>query len=336
MKNNTIDIHTHILPPEIPRFKEILGEGGFIQLEHLACGCKARMLKDDGTFFREVDSNCWDGEKRIEECDKHNVGRQVLSTVPVMFSYWAKPENGLYVAKYVNNHIASLVKKYPERFIGLGTLPLQDISLSLKELKRCKDLGLVGVEIGSHIGEFNLDHKRFYPLYKALQDLNMCLFVHPWDMMGKSSMEKYWLPWLVGMPAESSRALCSLIFGGIFDRYPQLRIAIAHGGGSFPSTLGRIDHGYKVRPDLCAVNIKKTPRDYLGKFWVDSLVHDEKVLANLVELVGADKVAMGSDYPFPLGEHLPGKLIKDHPLLTKDQKEKLLYKSALSWLNMKE
>jgi aminocarboxymuconate-semialdehyde decarboxylase len=153
-------------------------------------------------------------------------------------------------------------------------------------------------------------------------------------MMGQEKMPKYWLPWLVGMPAETSLAICSMIFGGIFERLPNLRVAFAHGGGSFPATIGRIEHGFNCRPDLVAVDNKVNPREYLGKFWIDSLVHDDQMLDYVVGMFGADKVALGTDYPFPLGELEPGKLIKEMPY-ERDVKELLLNGAALQWLNLK-
>jgi len=145
-------------------------------------------------------------------------------------------------------------------------------------------------------------------------------------------MSQYWLPWLVGMPAETSLAICSMIFGGVFERLPRLRVAFAHGGGSFPATIGRIEHGFNVRPDLVAVDNDKNPRDYLGKFWLDSLVHDPSTLRMIVDLVGEDKVALGSDYPFPLGELDPGKLIHSMDDYSESVKQKLLVQKAAQWL----
>ncbi|MGB5589203.1 MAG: amidohydrolase family protein, partial [Gammaproteobacteria bacterium] len=156
---------------------------------------------------------------------------------------------------------------------------------------------------------------------------------HPWEMLGRERMGKYWLPWLVGMPAETSLSICSMIFGGVFERLPDLRVAFAHGGGAFPATIGRIEHGFKVRPDLCAVENERNPRDYLGRFFVDALVHDPLMLRYMIDLMGADCIAMGSDYPFPLGETVPGSLI-DSMDLTPAVKERLLSGSALAWLNL--
>ena len=329
----TIDIHTHILPENIPNFKERFGYGKFISLDHHK-PCCARMLKD-GEFFREVESNCWDPETRMNECDDQHVHVQVLSTVPVMFSYWAKPKDTLEVSKFLNDHIAKIVSLYPKRFIGLGTLPMQDTELSIQELKRCKEIGLVGIEIGTNINQKNLNEEQFFPIFEACADLGMAVFIHPWDMMGTADIQKYWMPWLVGMPAESSRAICSLIFGGVLERLPNLKVAIAHGGGSFPATLGRVEHGFNVRPDLCAIDNQVNPREYLGKFWLDSLVHDQKMLSYIVELWGANHVALGTDYPFPLGELEPGKLIKESSF-NDEVKSQLLAGAALEWLGLSE
>ena len=154
---------------------------------------------------------------------------QVLSTVPVMFSYWAEPAGGAEVAKFLNDHIAEIVANSPKRFVGLGTVPLQDTSLAIKELERCKAAGLVGVEIGTNVNQLNLNEGRFFEFFEACEQTGMAVFVHPWDMMGEKDMQKYWLPWLVGMPAEVSRAICSLIFGGVLERLPRRDDVVSDG-----------------------------------------------------------------------------------------------------------
>ena len=327
-----IDVHTHILPKDIPNWKNEFGYGGFIELEHLQPGC-ARMLRDDGQFFREVGANCWSPEKRIEEIDGFGVDVQVLSTVPVMFSYWTKPADGLEISRFLNDHIASIVADNPKRFVGLGTVPMQDPSLAIRELERCREIGLAGVQIGTNVNQLNLGEPQFFDLFRACEEQGMAVFVHPWEMMGERDMQKYWLPWLVGMPAEVSRAICSLIFSGTLERLPELRICFAHGGGSFPATIGRIEHGFNVRPDLCAVDNPFSPRKYIGRVYFDSLVHEAAKLDYLIKLVGADQVALGSDYPFPLGELEPGKLIESMPY-DESIRSMLLHGTALNWLNL--
>lgn len=327
----TIDIHTHILPENIPNFRERFGYGGFIRLDHHK-PCCARMMMDN-KFFREIEDNCWDPETRMKESGQHHIDVQVLSTVPVMFSYWAKPLDCLEVSKFLNDHIADITHRYPKRFIGLGTLPMQEPELAIQELERCKNIGLAGVEVGSHVNDWNLNNPNLFPIFEACQDLEMAVFVHPWDMMAKSKMERYWLPWLVGMPAETSLAICSMIFGGVFERLPNLKVSFAHGGGSFPATLGRIEHGFNVRPDLCAIDNNVNPRDYIGKFWIDSLVHDPKVLDFVIQLFGANRIALGTDYPFPLGELSPGKLIRESDY-SDAIKSDLLGGAAIEWLSL--
>ena len=277
---------------------------------------------------------------------------QVLSTVPVMFSYWAKPADGLDLSRRLNDHIAEVVRAHPARFAGLGTIPLQDPDLAAHELERCvRELGLRGVQIGSHIDgnahlpndQRNLDDRSLDPVWQAAEEWGAAIFVHPWDMVGKERMPKYWLPWLVGMPAETSLAICSMMFGGVFDRFPRLRVAFAHGGGAFPFTIGRIEHGFNVRPDLVAVDSQINPRSYLARldergaatparFYVDSLVHDADALRLLLKLFGAERIALGSDYPFPLGEAHPGELIESMPDFSPDEKTRLLSGSAREFL----
>jgi len=326
-----IDIHTHIMPEHIPNWAQKFGYGEFIHLEHR--NCNACMMKGD-KLFRVVEENCFRKDIRLKEMDETDVTIQVLSTIPVLFNYWARAAHGMETSRFFNDHIAETVNKDPKRFIGLGTVPLQDVDLAIKEMERCvKELKMPGLEIGSNINGKNLSDKEFFPFYKAAEEWNCSLFVHPWEMMGEKQMEKYWLPWLVGMPAETSRAICSMIFGGVFEAFPNLRVAFAHGGGSFPFTIGRIQHGFDVRPDLTAIDNTIGPRDYLGRFWIDSLVHDKKALEYLVDVMGEDTICLGSDYPFPLGEHHPGKLIEKMKMGKKTEK-KLLYKNAEEWLRL--
>jgi len=295
---------------------------------------KTKMWKG-GKVFRVVEPNCFDPDERIRDCNSYNVDVQVLSTVPVMFSYWSKPEHGLEMARFLNDDLAETVKSNPKRFVGLGTLPLQSPDLAIQELRRCmQDLGMSGVQIGSHVNDWNLSDPGLLPVFEECERLGAAVFIHPWDMMGQESMEKYWLPWLVGMPAETTRAICSMIFGGVFERFPKLKVCYAHGGGSFPMTIGRIERGFICRPDLCAVDNDVNPREYLGRFWIDSLVHDEKVLKYNIDLIGEDKICLGSDYPFPLGE-VPecGHLI-DNSNFPQELKEKLFEKNVLDFLGI--
>lgn len=284
-------------------------------------------------FFREIKENCWNAELRIREYSLFNTQVQVVSTIPVMFSYWAKPLDCLDLSKFLNDHLAGLVQKYPKNYIGLATIPMQDTKLAIKELERAKRIGLAGVQIGSNINNENLNEARFFPIFQACEQLGMAVLVHPWNMMGEKEMQRYWLPWLVGMPAETSRAICSMIFGGIFEKLPRLRVNFAHAGGSFLTTLGRISHGFEARPDLVAIDNNIDPRHYLGRFWVDSATHDERLLRYVLEMQGSNRVAMGTDYPFPLGDPTIGKFIEDMDI-SDPMKEDIFANATLEWLNI--
>lgn len=284
-------------------------------------------------FFREIRENCWDPTVRIEEYAQFNTQVQVVCTIPVMFSYWAKPADCLDLSKFLNDDLATLIKNYPKNYLALGTIPMQDSELAIQELERCKKIGLQGIQIGSNINDLNLNEPRFFPIFEACEKLEMPVMIHPWNMMGQKEMQRYWLPWLVGMPAETTRAICSMIFGGLFEKLPKLRVNFAHAGGSFLATIGRIQHGFDCRPDLVAIDNDINPRNYIGKFWVDSITHDPMMLEYVIKLQGSRKITLGSDYPFPLGDLEIGKFIEEmgleHSVL-----EDIFCNSTLEWLGI--
>lgn len=379
-----IDVHTHILPRTWPDWTKRSGYAGWIELAHTDPGCDkvggdcARMCQstsvDDSTpkkFFREIHANCWDPAVRLADMDRAGVDVQVLSTVPVMFAYWAKPRDAYDLARLLNDHIAEICAASPStrgdglrRFVGLGTIPLQDEDFAIRELERCvHDLKLPGIQIGTHVNGQNLDEPRIARVLAHAAKLNACVFVHPWDMMrhnvverpGEPSqavdrMARYWQPWLVSMPTETTMAIMAMLFGGILERSPSLRACFAHGGGTFPGTLGRIRHGLACRPDLFPKDAKD-PIEYLARvtadehggavtpaaFWVDSLTHEPEALSRLISLFSARRVCLGSDYPFPLGEETPGTLIRDMErtgAITADTRAALLGTAALEFLGV--
>ncbi|HMN39383.1 MAG TPA: amidohydrolase family protein [Phycisphaerales bacterium] len=381
-----IDVHTHILPPpeQWPDLSERFGYAGWIALEAIhdgtgKCGC-AKMLRveqgPDGraavgadgkratTFFREIGSNCWHAPARVAEMEAWERGHlagagpmvQVLSTVPVMFGYWARPEHTLELSRWTNDHIAGVCRERPRRFVGLGTIPMNAPQLAVKELERCvRDLGMAGVQIGSNINGKDLGEPEFAEVFAAAQELGACVFVHPWEMLcgpapahetGRAPkppemsvrLRKYWGAWLIGMPAETALAMHSVLSSGLLDRLPHLRIGFAHGGGSFPGTIGRIDHGAHARPDLCRTQTQVMPRERLrsgsrpGAFYVDSLVHDEGALRMLMDLIGPERIMLGSDYPFPLGEERPGELIRSMKGIDESARRSMLTGAATEFL----
>lgn len=327
-----IDSHSHIIPRELPRFGEKFGYGDFIYLTHHRPGY-ANMMKGN-VFFREIQANGWDAKLRIQEYAEHHTQVQVVCTIPVMFSYWAQPRDCLALSQFLNDDLAATCEQHPQHIVGLGTVPMQDAELAVQELQRIKEeCHFPGIQIGSNINNINLSDPQFDPVWRACEELDLCVMVHPWDMMGKRYMEKYWLPWLVGMPAETSRAICSMIFGGVFARFPGLRVLFAHSGGAFLPTIGRIEHGYHCRPDLVAIDNERNPREYLGHFWVDSITHDPTMLRYVIDSVGSNRVAIGSDYPFPLGDLTIGGLVDEMRLPPQD-KSNLYHGAVLEWLNL--
>ncbi len=310
------------------------------------------------TNFRTIEENCWNPAARLEDMAAAGVDAQVLSTVPVMFAYWARPRDTLEVARWLNDDLAATCRAHPGRFVGLGTVPLNDVDLAIGELERCmSDLGLAGVQIGTNVSGVNLGDASLRPFFRRAQDLSAAVFVHPWDMIGarfhqtasadprvpapplaEPRYADFWAAWLVGMPAETALAIAHTLMSGMLDELPTLRIGFAHGGGSFPGTVGRIEHGFHARPDLCQTRTTSAPKSFLRsadrptRFFVDALVHDHAALRHLLHVLGQDRIMLGSDYPFPLGEDRPGQLIRSMPDLDARVTERLLSGSAIEFL----
>ena len=324
-----IDIHTHILPKEWPDLKKKFGYGGWIQME--VDGEKGTMVRDDGFKFRSVDQRVWSPDARIQDMERTGkssissimirclpgvpgVDFQVLSTVPVMFNYWAKAKDTLTVDRILNDHMASLCHKHPHKFMSMGTIPLQDPELSVEEMKRCKhDLKMNGIMIGTHVNdEINLSDRFFDPIFQTAVDHDIPLFIHPWGMRTNGRHKQYWLPWLTGMMYETSTCLYSMMFGGTFERYPMLKVCFAHGAGSVPYTVERASHCHHVYPDDMQMDNPELPSKYLksGNIFADTILHSEKSLKLASDVLGDDHLILGSDYPFLLGEQTPGEMIR--------------------------
>jgi aminocarboxymuconate-semialdehyde decarboxylase len=326
-----IDVHTHILPPAWPDLGARFGYGGWPQLE--ALGPRRARIVIDGRSFREIDDDCWDPAVRLEDCDRTGVRLQVLSTVPVMFAYDKPAADAAVVARLLNDHLAGVVAARPDRFAGLGTIPLQDPNLAIAELERCVgELGMAGVQIGTHVGDRDLDDPDIEAVLAAADSLGAAVFVHPWDMLAPERMTRHWLPWLVGMPAELALAIASVVLGGVLDRHPTLRLLFAHGGGAFPGLLGRVEAGFHARPDLAATATDTEPREAVRRIYVDSLTHDADTLRFIAGVVGPDRIALGTDYPFPLGEAVPGATIEALTELPASTRQRMLSGTAEAFL----
>ncbi|MCR8848141.1 amidohydrolase [Rossellomorea sp. SC111] len=326
-----VDFHTHIIPEDFSDLTKRFGGDKWPKLER-TCACGANIMIA-GKVFREVTDQVWNAEKRIKDMEREGVDMQVLSPIPVTFSYWAPAEEAEILARVQNDFIADLVNQYPTKFIGLGAVPMQNVDVAIREMDRCKhELGLSGIEIGTNINGMNLDDPRLIEFFEMAEKWDVPLFIHPWETLGKERMPRHNLMYTVGMPSETALAGGSLILGGIMDKFPKLKICLAHGGGSLPYLLPRLDQGWKVWPHLRLLD--KPPSHYAKQFYYDSLVNEPVNLNYLVQNFGHERIIMGSDYPFLLREVPPGKVVDETVGLSKEQTEAILGKNALRFLNI--
>lgn len=299
-----IDLHTHLVPPRWEDFASRYGGGKWPRLEPRDA-CHATIMTGE-QFFRDISDKAWSPERRIEDMERLGIDRQVLSAPPVMFCYWAEPKATQAFARMQNENVAAIAARHPARFTGMATVPLQDPPLAVEELRYCREaLKLGAVEIGTCPGGRDFDDPALFPFFLACCELGMAVFVHPaTPLVGQERLGKYYFPLIVGNPLETALAVSKLIFGGVLERLPDLRIAFAHGGGAFPFTLARLNHGWHVRPEGPAA-IPKEPREYARRIYVDSLALSPRNLRFIVEELGADRVMIGSDYPFDMGDADP-------------------------------
>ena len=328
-----IDIHNHFFPREWPDFAARFGTPDWPWIKHTEPGKADIMLGD--RFFRHIYAACWDPEVRLQEMDRDAVDTQVISATPVLFAYDRPVEHALDCARFFNDAALELCAAGKGRLRSLCQVPLQDIDASCNELSRCMRAGHLGVQIGNHVGEKNLDDPGIVTFLHHCADEGAAVLVHPWDMFGQQRMPKYMMPWTVGMPAETQLGIVAMILGGAFDKLPRnLRICFAHGGGSFAFLLGRLENAWQHHP-VAHGACELPPSQYVGRFSVDSAVFDERALKFLVETMGTERVMLGSDYPFPLGESSVGALIRSSHL-PPQSKQRLLGENAEVFLGLEK
>ena len=334
VRMSVIDIHSHFFPKSWPDLAERFGTPDWPWLKHTAPG-KAMVMVGEREF-RPIYDACWDPEVRLREMDAQGVDLQVLCATPVLFAYTRPADQALDCARLFNDAALELCSRGRGRLKALAQVPLQDIDLACKEASRVMADGHLGVQIGNHVGDRDLDDEGLIAFLQHCAAIGAFVLIHPWDMMGRGRMKKYMLPWLVAMPAETQLSILSLILSGAFERLPRsLRICFAHGGGSFAFLLGRVENAWRHR-DIVREDCPHPPSHYVDRFLVDSAVFDDRALALLVDVMGADRVLLGSDYPFPLGEQQIGRLVREHPSLRPDAKHKILGGNAARLLGLEE
>ena len=327
---HAIDVHTHIMPPKWEDLASRFGVTGWPWVKQRSTCAACIMLGD--REFREVSDKCFVPARRIADMDSGHMHRQLLSPIPVLFCYWGPPQATAEFARIQNNFIADCVAKYPKRFLAAGTVAMQDPQLAIRELDRIAGMGFQAVEIGTNVMGCYLDDPKVVEVLTAASDLNLAVFVHPWDAIGEDRMRSYYLPHMVALPADTALAAARLIFGGVLDRLPKLRIGFSHGGGNFLPLLARFDHGFKVRPET-KINIERPPSSYLNRLYFDSITHDPEMIQFMCRRVGSNHVMLGSDYPFDMGVEKPIALI-DQAKLSDNDRSNILYRTAENFLGL--
>ncbi|MFZ3278421.1 MAG: tryptophan 2,3-dioxygenase family protein [Candidatus Sulfotelmatobacter sp.] len=327
-----IDIHNHFFPDSWPDLAARYGTPNWPWIKHTEPG-KADIMVGD-RFFRHIYSACWDPDVRLQEMDRDGIDVQVMCATPVLFAYERPVEHALDCARLFNDAALELCSRGKGRLKSLCQVPLQDVDAACKELSRCMQAGHLGVQIGNHVGNKNLDDRGIVTFLQHCADEGAAVLVHPWEMFAQERMPKYMMPWTVGMPAETQMSVVAMILSGAFDRLPgTLRICFAHGGGSFAFLLGRLENAWHHHP-VARGESEHPPSYYLNRLFVDSAVFDQRALQFLVATMGADRVILGSDYPFPLGEERVGSLIRQSNL-AQDAKGKILGGNAEQFLGLK-
>jgi aminocarboxymuconate-semialdehyde decarboxylase len=290
-----VDTHAHWYPADWLKLFERDGPAEGARLEHTTAGYTIRTERIVNAF----DEQFVDLGLRLEGMARQRIDVHALSlTAPMV--YWASPGLGLALAQAYNDAATAAHATHPQRFVGLAMLPMQAPDLALKELERAAKLpGMRGMYLATHVNGIDLDDRRFWDIYAKAEELGWPVFLHPIDTIGRERTTRYYLRNLLGNPYDTGVAAASLIFGGVLDAFPKLEVNLPHAGGTFPGLIGRLDHGTKVRPELR--HMKRLPSAYLRRFTYDTIGHNDQINYNLIRMVGADRVVLGSDYCFDMG-----------------------------------
>jgi aminocarboxymuconate-semialdehyde decarboxylase len=328
-----IDLHCHIFPPEYLRLARTEGERIGARIYQRDDG--RTFLRAPGDFDYPLTDDLWSVPALTAALARRHLTGAALSVAPPTLSYWAEAGLAADISAANNDSIAEVVRGDPQRFVGLATVPLQDVPRAIRELERAMKLPEIrGVMIASHVGPKNLDHPDLFSFLEACQALDACVFVHPYEVLGSERMQDYYMWNLIGMVTETCVAIEALIFGGVYERLPRLKTYFAHGGGSFPWLRGRAEYGFHhlITPTF---KIARPPSDYLDRVYVDNMVYIPSALTWLAGQLGSDHIAVGSDYPFDIGPTDPTAIVREAPDLTDGDRENILYGTAQQLLGVR-
>lgn len=326
-------MHSHFFP-RIARKEAAAFDGDRAPWLEVRADGTGHIMQGDRPF-RPVHAALWDAAVRLEQMDRDGIDVQLFCATPVMFGYAAPVERAASWCERMNDRALEFAARAPSRLRPLAQVPLQDVDAACREASRARNTGHLGVQIGNHMGPRNLDDDGLVAFLAHCAREDIPVLVHPWDMMGGERMRKWMLPWLVAMPAETQLGILSLILSGAFERLPRtLKLCFAHGGGSFAFLLGRVENAWHHR-DIVREDCPHPPSHYVDRFSVDSAVFDERALRLLVDVMGAERVMLGSDQPFPLGEQRVGTLVRESGL-PPEAKRRVLGANALAFFGLTE
>jgi aminocarboxymuconate-semialdehyde decarboxylase len=336
IKHAAIDIHTHV---------EFAGTFDILKKRYreeeifntfVASATGRRSAELNRGIVAGIRDALRDPQKKIRDMDEKNIGMNVLSSTPFAFFYEVEEELAVELARFQNDQLSKMVRMYPDRFAAMATLPLQVPNEALKELERAvKKLGLRGVEIGSHVGERELGDEAFWPLYQALEELEVPIFIHPHHVAGLDRLQEFYLSNLVGNPLDTTIAAAQFVFSGVLERYPGLKVILAHGGGQFPYIIGRMEHGYRVRPE-CKEKVHRPPISFFKNFYFDIITHHPDALQYLIGVAGSDHVLLGSDYPYDMGDPDPVQTVSRLSGIKEEDRRKILRENAIALFGLKD
>ncbi|TXG92568.1 amidohydrolase [Rhodococcus rhodnii] len=326
-----IDVHTHYVPKGWPDLTADAGtDAPWLKVESE----RDAVIMMGTNEFRRISSDAWSAEVRLADMDADGVDVQVVSPTPAFFNYGRSPEQGARISRIFNDLALEITAPAQDRLIPFCQVPLQDPDEACRELDRCLENGHRGVEIGNHVGDADLDSEGIVTFLQHCASRGVPVFVHPWDMDSSPRLNRWMAQWLTAMPAETHLSILSLVLGGVFDRIDEsLKIGFAHGGGSFAFWLGRMENAWHGRNDVIGTS-EYPPSHYMGRFYVDSVVFDERALRLLVDTVGAERVMVGSDYPYPLGERRVGDVVRKSAFLDASARELVTRTNAERFLGI--
>lgn len=331
---SVIDIHAHYVPQGWEDLGKATGDYSRPWPWLRVDSEKQAMMMVGDTEFRPITDNSWNASVRLEEMDADGVDIQVLSPTPVFFTYEESGKTSATIARIFNDLALEIADEGEGRLLPFCQVPLQDTEEAIKELDRCIANGHRGVEIGNHVGDRDLDDAGIVEFLAHAASLDVPVFVHPWDMAESPRLNRWMARWLAGMPQETHLSIISMILGGAFDKLPKnLKLCFAHSGGSFPYWLGRFENAWHRRPDLIATS-ELPPSHYIDRFSVDTVVFQEASLRLLVDVIGAERIMLGSDYPYPLGETPVGTVVKNASFLSDEQEAMILGGNAQRFLGL--